>query len=225
MNLSETLVLIPARGGSKGILNKNVKLLKGRPLIYYTLDAAMEAFGDSASLYVSTDDEQIKKIVEEYGVSVPFMRPDELATDEASSREVILHALSAFDDIHSTVVLLQPTSPLKKPKHIEEAFSLYSESIDMVVSVSKSDANPYYNLFEEDSAGFLFKSKEGDFLRRQDCPDVYEYNGAIYVINANSIRRREMFQFERIRKYEMDKRSSLDIDDMLDWQLAELLLQ
>ena len=225
--VEKTLFIIPARGGSKGITDKNIKLLNGKPLIFYTIDAAREITRDE-NICVSTDDSEFIKIIEDYGLKVPFIRPDNLATDTSSSESVIKHALSYYENkgIHyDKVVLLQPTSPLRNGNHIKEALSLFTTNLDLVVSVKETNSNPYYVLFEENEKGYLEKSKKGSFTRRQDCPKVWEYNGAIYVINVKSIQEKSMGQFSNIKKYEMDDLTSIDIDSPLDWELAELILK
>jgi CMP-N,N'-diacetyllegionaminic acid synthase len=166
------LVIIPARGGSKGLPGKNIKELQGKPLIHYTIEAARNLFDDD-KIIVTTDDLAIKKCVEETGLKVPFLRPAELSTDIATTLDVILHAIR-FSELNlyfpDTLVLLQPTSPLRNAQHIKEALVLYKDSIDMVVSVKETDSNPYYVLFEENERGYLVKSKNGKYTRRQDCP-------------------------------------------------------
>ncbi len=221
------LVLIPARGGSRGIPGKNINKLAGKPLICYSLDVARELEIEKI-ICVSTDSANIAEMVKDYGFEVPFIRPDYLATDEAGTRGVILHALEFYAQSgieFDSVVLLQPTSPLRNVTQVSEAYSLFKPDIDMVVSVNKSHANPYYNIFEESETGFLFPSKRGNFTRRQDCPDVYLINGAIYVINPESIKKDEMAGFRKIVKYEIDRESAVDIDDMTDWRLAEILIK
>lgn len=222
------LYLIPARGNSKGIPNKNIKLLQGKPLIYYTLEVAKDLTDDS-SICVTTDDESIISKVVEFGLSVPFTRPVDLAADTSGMDGVILHALDYYDNKginYDTVVLLQPTSPLKKAHHVKEALALYNDSLDMIVSVSETDANPYYVLFEENSNGFLRHSKEVDGIhRRQDAPHVYQYNGAIFVINAQSLRlSKSLSNFKKVKKYIMHRNVSVDIDNQLDWGLCEYIL-
>ena len=184
------LVIIPARGGSKGIPGKNIKLLGGKPLIYYAIDVA-RAIVDDTHICVSTDDDQIIRVVEQYGLSVPFIRPTELATDTAGSYGVLLHALSFYEskgEHFDAVVLLQVTSPFRTVNHVREALNLYNKDLDMVVSVKETDSNPYYLCFEEDTEGMLHISKgDGHYTRGQDCPPVYEYNGAIYIINPESM--------------------------------------
>jgi len=222
------LVVIPARGGSKGVPGKNIKLLNKKPLIQYTIEAARKVFEDRY-IYVSTDSAEIKSIAEQTGLKVPFLRPDYLATDTANSRDVLLHALEQFifknKQNPDVIILLQPTSPFRNETHIREALELYNANLDMVVSVKETHANPYYVLFEENDDKFLKKSKESKALRRQDVPKVWELNGAVYTINPKSIQSKPIGEFERIVKYEMDDWSSHDIDTKLDWEIAEVILK
>ncbi len=222
----QALVIIPARGGSKGIPGKNIKTLGSKPLIHYTIEAALGVF-DKDRIIVSTDSVEIKNCVEDCNIKVPFLRPEHLSTDIASSQDVLLHAMDFADQkgiIYDTVILLQATSPFRNAEHIREAIHLYDPSLEMVVSVKESDENPYYSLFEESKQGFLKRSKEGNFTRRQDCPKVYSYNGAIYVINPESLRRSSIGEFVKVRKYVMRAEDSIDLDTQLDWKLAELIL-
>jgi N-acylneuraminate cytidylyltransferase len=222
-----SVIVIPARGGSKGIPHKNIKPLAGKPLIYYTIDCARQVVPDD-DICVSTDDPEIIKCVEDYGLKVPFIRPAELATDTAGTYEVLLHALDFYDKRgreYDSVILLQNTSPFRIARHVEEAMKLYSSAIDMVVSVKETTTNPYYNCFEEDSIGFLHISKgDGLFTRRQDVPKAYEYNGAIYIINPDSLRKMPLGRFTKRVKYVMDDLHSVDLDHMLDWKFAELII-
>ena len=220
------LIVIPARGGSKGVPRKNIKVLGDKPLIQYTIDAAKGVFDDEF-ICVSTDDFEIKSVVEQLGLKVPFLRPNELASDTAGTYEVLLHAISYYEAkgyFPDTLILLQPTSPFRTSAHIKEALKLYHESIDMVVSVKETKANPYYILFEEDRNGYLKKTKEANFTRRQDCPKVWEYNGAIYIINVKALKERAISQFTKVYKFEMDETSSHDIDTLLDWKIAEIII-
>ena len=223
----KSLIVIPARGGSKGVPRKNIKVLGDKPLIQYTIDAAKGVFDDEF-ICVSTDDFEIKSVVEQLGLKVPFLRPNELASDTAGTYEVLLHAISYYEAkgyFPDTLILLQPTSPFRTSAHIKEALKLYHESIDMVVSVKETKANPYYILFEEDRNGYLKKTKEANFTRRQDCPKVWEYNGAIYIINVKALKEKTISQFTKVCKFEMDETSSHDIDTLLDWKIAEIILQ
>jgi N-acylneuraminate cytidylyltransferase len=220
------LVVIPARGGSKGLPGKNIKPLLGKPLIHYTIEAARQVFEDS-QIMVSTDDESIKETVEQLGLKVPFIRPSELATDNSTSFEVLMHAIQYAETNQyypDTLILLQPTSPLRNNIHIKEALQLFQKEVEMVVSVKETTSNPYYVLFEENENGFLDKSKMGNFTRRQDCPKVWEYNGAIYIINVQSLKNDGHLNFEKVMKYEMKKEHSVDIDTEMDWMIAEYFL-
>lgn len=222
------LVIIPARGGSKGIPHKNIKPLDGKPLIHYTIDEAREIVGDE-DICVSTDDPEIIKCVEDYGLKVPFVRPEELATDTAGTYEVLLHALNFYEKQgrnYDVVLLLQNTSPFRKAEQIKEALKLYSPDVDMVVSVKECAANPYYCVFEEDSNGYLHVCKgDGNIFRRQDAPKVYEYNGAIYIMNAETLKTTHMHKMQKRVKYVMDEISSFDLDTMTDWNIAESIIK
>ena len=222
------LVIIPARGGSKGIPHKNIKPLNGKPLIHYSIDEAREIVGDE-DICVSTDDPEIIKCVENYGLKVPFIRPEELATDTAGTYEVLLHALNYYEKLgrhYDVVLLLQNTSPFRKAEQIKEALKLYTPDVDMVVSVKECAANPYYCVFEENSEGYLHVCKgDGNIFRRQDAPKVYEYNGAIYIMNAETLKSTHMHKMQKRVKYVMDDRSSFDLDTMWDWQMAEMMIK
>lgn len=220
------LVVIPARGGSKGIPKKNIKPFAGKPLIYYTIDVARAIVPDE-DICVSTDDDEIIQAVEDYRLTIPFKRPAELATDTAGTYEVLLHALDFYEQRgrrYDALVLLQNTSPFRTAEHVKEALKLYTPDVDMVVSVKECAANPYYCVFEENKEGYLHVCKgNGKIYRRQDAPKVYEYNGAIYIINTDSLKKQHMHQFSKRVKYVMDEKSSFDLDTMNDWQIAELI--
>lgn len=224
--ITDTLFIIPARGGSKELPRKNILPLNGKPMILYTIDAARGVTLDE-NICVSTDDAEIKKIVEDYGLKIPFLRPVELASDTATSQEVILHAIDFFQKkfrrFFSKVCLLQPTSPLRTSKHIYQAYMLWDDKLDMIVSVKESKANPYYNLFEENKEGYLEKSKKSNFTRRQDAPKAWELNGAIYYISIKSIRKKHLNEFTLIKKFLMDSISSIDIDSEVEFVVADFL--
>lgn len=221
------LVIIPARAGSKAIPGKNWKKLDGKPLVQYTIEIALKQFSED-EICISTDSIEVIEIAKELGLKVPFIRPSELANDFVGTQEVLLHALqywqqNFFDP--DVIILLQPTSPFRKSIHVTEALSLYNSSVDMVLGVKHTNANPYYNLKEEDVNGFLRPSKSASFIRRQDCPNVYEVNGAIYIINPNSLSNLSIQSFTKVVKYVMDNQSSFDIDDEFDWILAECIIK
>lgn len=222
------LYIIPARGGSKGIPRKNIKLLGGKPLISYSVRCAIEAWAEFGGyIIVSTDDAEIAEVARLCGIDVEYMRPAYLGGDTVSSRDVMLDVMDWADRRgldYDCIVLLQPTSPLRKADDVKGAMSLYNSKLDMVVSVCRSDANPYYNLFEADADGFLHICKgQGNYTRRQDAPPVLEYNGAVYVINPDSLRRCGLGEFERRIPYIMPASRSIDLDTPDDWERAELI--
>jgi len=228
MNSRKILCVIPARGGSKGIPYKNIKKLNGKPLIVYSIDIARQIFNDE-DICVTTDDQQIIDVVENYGLHVPYVRPYFLATDQATTQDVLRHALDFYEQkglFYNIILLLQPTSPFRLKRHLDEAINLYMNDCDMVVSVKEASANPYYNLFEEEDSGYLHISKgKGNYTRRQDAPTVWEFNGSIYVINSKSLKTSIISDFPRKIKYPMENIYSIDIDVPLDWTIAEELLQ
>lgn len=218
----QTLYLIPARGGSKGIPGKNLREIAGKPLVLHTLELA-RLFANDADICLSTEDPSIIKAAAGLGYIAPFIRPDYLASDNSGMQEVMLHALDFYAEKglkYETLVLLQPTSPFRQAGDVKNALSAFVNDIDMVVSVKETEANPYYVLFEENGEGLLKKSKEGNFARRQDCPKVWQLNGAVYVINVNSLRSKGIAGFTSIKKTQMDAIHSLDLDSELDWQMA-----
>ena len=221
-----SLFVITARAGSKGIPGKNHKLLGGKPLFMYSFELARRLTTDE-NICVSTDDLVIADILASVNYKLPFIRPSALATDSSGSYEVLLHAIAHFESqqkFYDSLVLLQPTSPFRQTSQVSDAISLFSNELDMVVSVRESKANPYYSLFEEDESGYLKKTLPGNFARRQDVPPVYEYNGAIYVINCNSLKDSRLESFKKVKKYLMDEITSVDLDTPVDWIFAESLL-
>lgn len=221
------LYVIPARGGSKGIPGKNIKPLAGKPLINYTVDVARQLAEDK-DICVTTDDAEIINAVERSGLKVPFVRPAELATDKSGTYEVLLHAIDFYKKQginYDTLVLLQPTSPFRTVEDVKACLNLYTQDIDMVVSVKPATTNPYYNAFETDEDGFLHISKgNGNYTRRQDVPKVWEYNGAVYVINVESLLKMPLGKFPRRRMCEMSLEHSIDLDTPTDWLIAETMI-
>lgn len=227
------LFIIPARGGSKGIPGKNIKLLAGRPLLSYTVEVAKEVCGgQTGRIILSTDSGDIARCGRGCGLTVDYMRPASLGLDTTSSREVILDVMDWVDSRgtpgYDCVVLLQPTSPLRTASDITGTMLAYEADgeADMAVSVCESDANPYYNLFETSPDGTLHVCKgDGLFTRRQDIPKVWEYNGAVYVIRPKSIRRMGLGEFPRRIPYVMPRSRSIDLDTPADWILAEAIFK
>ncbi|MCM1348005.1 MAG: acylneuraminate cytidylyltransferase family protein [Firmicutes bacterium] len=224
----DTLFIIPARGGSKGIPGKNIKPLAGKPLIHYAIETA-RALAPDSHIVVSTDSEEIARVAGETGLPVPYRRPAALATDTAGSREVMLHAMEWATEqgiTYNKVCLLQPTSPLRSVADVEACLAAYTPETDMAVSTVEVEANPYYNCFEPDPAtGYLHISKGSGLLtRRQDAPPAWQYSGAVYVINPASLRAMPMGSFPRRVGVPMDRRRAVDLDTPLDWAVAEAII-
>lgn len=225
--MNDTLIIIPARSGSKGLKEKNYKKLKGKPLISYTLDFAIRNF-KKENIYVSTNCEKIIQILKQYDLNIPEKRPEYLSTDESPIYETILHTINLLEKqnrFFKKIIMLQPTSPLRKDSDLKKLMNLYNKDIDAVISVVKSKANPYFTLFELNKNGFLEKSKKGNFHRRQDCPDSFEFNGSIFLFNVESLKRGYISSFKKIKHYEMEPIFSIDIDDSIDWELVKILLK
>ena len=221
----KSLFVIPARAGSKGIPGKNIRVIGGKPLFLHTLHLARR-FTDDRNICITTNDAAVIALAAENGYSVPFVRPDELCSDTAPMNDVLKHALHFYEaegKQYDTLILLQPTSPFRLARHVEEAMGRFSPDCDMVVSVRETEANPYYVLFEENQDGLLQKSKSGTFTRRQDCPKVWQLNGAVYVINTASLKNKGMQGFSKLIKSEMEPLYSLDLDNELDWELAMIV--
>ena len=223
----KTLVVIPARSGSKGLPDKNIKLLNGKPLIHYSIEVAQKVFSNQ-DICVSTDSQKYISVAEVTGIQVPFLRPEELANDTATTQEVLLHCIKFYesrDMFYDYVLLLQPTSPFRNKIHIEEILKVADNSFDMVVSVKKTKSNPFFNLFYENNEGYLQKINNFKSTRRQDCPSVYEYNGSMYLIKVSSLKNELISSFIKIRKYVMSDKYSIDIDNNMDFEFAEYIIR
>ena len=222
--MDNILYIIPARGGSKGIPYKNIKPLAGKPLIYYSIAVARELTQDE-NICVSTDDDKIIEVVESYGLRVPFKRPAHLATDNATTNDVLMHAVDFYErggKYYNIIVLLQPTSPFRTTLHVKEALQLFRYDLDMVVSVRKSHSASL--ICRESLDGYLKLVINRNAVRRQEINGFYEFNGAIYIINVERLKRKSLSRCTFNRKYVMEDADSIDIDTQLDWDFAEFLL-
>lgn len=220
------LAIILARGGSKGVPRKNIRIISGKPLIFYSINAA------SKSKYVnepviSTEDSEIESICNKYGSEV-IKRPEALAKDYSSTIEVILHALDYLEKKESPdiLVLLQPTSPLRTSIDIDNAIDIFiNNDCDSVISVSELDHSPYWSLKLQNSYLIPSFGKEYFEKRRQDLPTLYSPNGAIFISTPEYLRKHETFYSEKSLPYIMPPERSIDIDTELDFKLAELILK
>ena len=232
----EVLAIIQARGGSKGIPGKNIKLLLGRPLIYWTIDAAKMAQAVSRVI-VSTDDEEIAKISRACGAEVPFMRPKEFAADNAKSIGLLKHALewlAEHEHYHpDAVVQLKPTNPLRRAEHIDQCVEEFFKTpgIDSLITVTKSPAHPLKTWkFEQ---GFLapfvpeevFGIHEAAKMPRQALPEAFVQNSCVHVIHPDTILKKNSSIGTRVKGVVMDAEDSINIDRALDFEIAEILLK
>lgn len=215
------LGLIPARGGSKGIPRKNVLPIAGKPLIAWTIEAALVA-RNIDRVVVTTDDDDIADVSKSFGADVPFMRPAELARDETPGIDPVLHAIDALSE-YDTIVLLQPTSPLRMAIDIDAAVAM-SAGAGGAPIVSVSEAKHAAWIFAMDDRGVIDIPNEQVTARRQDIPMRYALNGAIYISDPTSLRANRTFLLPGTLGFPMPAERSVDIDSALDWRFAEFLL-
>lgn len=221
------LAVIPARGGSKGVPGKNIKELAGRPLIAYTIKAAIDS-NIFERIIVSTDSPQIAEIAVDFGAEVPFLRPHEISGDLTSSDDVILHALSFYQQQgieYEEVCKLQPTSPFRSGKHLQEAYQLFCErNADFLVSVCECEHSPLWSgIIGDDLRLEHFISEEAKRACRQELPTYYRLNGAIYMGKTKRFYENKSFLGENGVAYIMSQEESVDIDSPLDFKIAEVI--
>lgn len=228
-NERKFIAIIPARGGSKGIARKNIRLLNNKPLIAYTILAAKNC-PHISQIIVDTDDEYIADVARKYGATIPYKRPPELATDTATTIEVLCHAtkqLAAQQLInleHDNLVLLQPTSPLRTGEDISEAINLFIDNNQQgLVSISPVTKSPI--LIRSITTGNYLQKllPRNSTVRRQDMPSYYYVNGAIYINKFREIKE-DLSLNDNPIGYIMDRRHSVDIDTIEDFRYCEFLL-
>lgn len=223
INGKSVLALVPARGGSKGLPRKNITPLGNKPLIAWTIEAALaSAYIDRVVL--SSEDDEIIQIAQAWGCEVPFIRPDELAHDETPGIAPVLHALSLLPG-YDFLVLLQPTSPFRSAADIDACVELCAQGALSSVSVKEAASNPHW-LYEvsENKRLLPFLSGGGAIARRQDLPPLVEPNGAVYVALTDWLLSTQTFFTEETVAYAMSPERSVDIDTGFDLALAEFLL-
>lgn len=219
--------IITARGGSKGIPRKNIKNLNGKPVIAYTIEASIST-DLIENTYVTTEDEEISEISKQFGAKI-IERPPILAEDDASSVDVVLHSLDYLekkDEIPNFFVLLQPTSPLRNTKDIENAINLFIENkCNALISVCEINHSSMLSLSLKNK--YLEPNCDEKFLtkRRQDLPTYYSPNGAIYITTPKSLKKYKTFIPKKTIPYIMPKERSIDLDTPFDLKLAEFLLK
>jgi len=220
------LAIISARSGSKGLIDKNIKLLAGKPLIAYSIEAAKKS-GIFAEVMVSTDSPAYAEIAEEWGANVPFLRSEHNSTDTASSWDMIKEVLSKYEQIGKTFdafCLLQPTSPLRTAEDIQNAFEILKKADTAVVSVCEVDHSPLWsnNLPADNSLdGFI---RQVNDKHRQLLDTFYRVNGAIYFVKVSAFLENTHLYRKGSYAYIMPRERSVDIDTELDFRIAELIL-
>lgn len=228
INNKKILLIIPARGGSKGIPHKNIKELNGKPLIAYTIEEVLRSkYIDK--VIVSTEDEEIANISKCFGAETPFLRPKELAQDDTPGIDPILHAVKWFGekgDNFDYIICIQCTSPFRTTQQIDEALEkLITEDMDSIVSVCESEVSPYWMKKIENGIMKDFLEDIPFYPRRQDVPKTYRLNGAIYAAKTEVLLKNKNWYTENTLPYVMDRKSSVDIDDMMDFKFAEFLMR
>ena len=224
----KNIAIIPARSGSKGLPNKNIIKLGGKPMMSYSIEAAINS-GCFEEVMVSTDSNEYAEIAMHYGANVPFLRSEETSSDEASSWDMVIEVLNQYINKglqFDTFCLLQPTSPLRTAKDIKNAYNLYYERNSLsVVSVCEAEHSPL--LYGKISENALFINYiNSEFIgRRQDMEKYYRLNGAIYIVDAEGFMSRKSINYRAINAYIMPRERSVDIDTKIDFMLAEELIK
>lgn len=223
------LAIIPARGGSKGLPGKNIKMLNNKPIIAWSIEAGLKSqYMDNVA--VSTDSEEIAEVAKTYGAEIPFLRDASLANDTASSFSVIKNVIDFYKKQNITydfIVLLEPTSPLREVSDIDLAIEkLLSSTADSIVGIAKTeDQNPAF-LIHKNEKNFIsgYENKEMQVLRRQDIKDVYFFEGTIYVSKTDALLTTQTFYHKNTIGYEVPKYKSLEIDDIYDFVMVEAIM-
>lgn len=222
------IAIIPARSGSKGLKDKNIRLLNGKPLIAYTIEAAIKS-GEFDEVMVSTDSERYAEISKQYGAAVPFLRSEENAADSAGSWDVVDEVLQKYEEagrVFDTVCLLQPTSPLRSGDDIREAYALFREKADFaVVSVCEAEHSPLWCGQLPENKEFVGFIDESAMKQRQAGGRFYRLNGALYIVSCKRLKESRYLYQKGSFAYVMSQSRSVDIDTELDFRFAELLMQ
>jgi len=229
--MSNVLCTICARGGSKGVKNKNIKELNGKPLIAYTIEQA-KASGLFEHIVISTDSDDIADIAKQYGAEVFFKRSDEMASDNAGKLDVIKDAFKRSEEYYNQtfdyLIDLDATAPLRYVEDIINSFNQFKENDnDNLITAMPSRRSPYFNLVEQDKDGKVYLSKKLDnaIVRRQDAPKSYDMNASIYIWKRDIILNKNSLFLETTGLYVMPEERSIDIDNELDFEFVEFLMR
>lgn len=219
------LAIIPARGGSKRLPRKNVLEIGGKPLISWSIEAGLSSkYIDR--VIVTSDDEEILKISKQYNAET-IKRPTSLSNDTATTFSALKHTIDTVDNNYDYIILLQPTSPLRTSAHIDEAIEYMGlKSADAMISVAETDHSPFWsNTIPKDGNMNNFLKDEVKNKRSQDLEKFYRLNGAIYICRTSELLKEESFFIQdKIFAYKMDRQSSIDIDNHIDFEIANLFL-
>lgn len=226
------LFVVTARGGSKGVPRKNIRKVGGLPLIAYKIIAAQKCKYDKR-IIVSTDDEEIARVALEYGAEVPFMRPAELATDSASSMDVMKHAMEWVElndkSKYDYICMLEPSSPFASYKDFDSAFEkIISENADTLLGMKKVDVNSIFihSLDENGKLSHFYNAiKDLSSVRRQDQTEEYTMNGCMYIAKWDYFKENHLFHSVNSVPYIMDEKSSIEIDTIYDWEMSCWLVE
>ena len=226
----KNIAVIPARSGSKGLPDKNIKPVNGKPLLAYTIEAALES-GCFDTVHVSTDSERYAEIARQYGADVPFLRSAALATDTASTWDAVREVLARYDELgkrFDTMMLMQPTTPLRTGEDVKEAYALLQKKqAKSVIAVCEVDHSPLWCDTIPDSGSMKgFGRKDLAWVNRQDLRPYYRVNGAIYLLSVNGINippDDEIYEDNCYALF-MDRKKSVDVDSEDDLSLVEFLL-
>ena len=229
--MKNVLCTICARGGSKGVKNKNIKELNGKPVIAYTIEQAKES-GLFDHIVISTDSDDIAKIAKEYGAEVFFKRSAEMASDTAGKLEVIRDAFVRSEEHYNTsfdyLIDLDATAPLRNVEDIQNSYKQFLDNKNCnLLTAMPSRRNPYFNLIEVDNSGLVTLSKTLDsrIIRRQDAPKCYDMNASIYIWDRNTILNEKSLFMPKTGLYVMPEERSIDIDTPLDFEFVEFLMR
>ena len=229
-NLKRYLGLVCARAGSKGIKNKNIKIINKHPLIAWTIDLGKKNT-TLESLIVSTEDEKIIEISKKYGAEILFTRPTELSKDDTPEWLVWKHAVSSIETSKysniDALVVLPATSPLRQQKDIDQAINLFENGgCDAVISVKNASRNPYFNMTKLNSNKYseIVLSPELNIYNRQSAPKIYDMTTVVYVVSVNHIKKCNSLFEGRVKQIMIPDERAIDIDTNFDFQIAEMLL-
>jgi CMP-N,N'-diacetyllegionaminic acid synthase len=225
--MNQILAIIPARSGSKRIPKKNIRMLCGKPLLVYTIDAVKKS-NHVTRFVVSTEDDEIAQVSQSSGAEV-LMRPPELARDESPTEDVIINVLEQLRDkeqyIPDLIILLQPTSPLRTTEDIDNAIKTFlTSSKDSLISVTEYDHTPYW-AFRIEKEVLKPEFTHGSLKRSQDVPKLYRPNGSIFITRVDTFLKKRSFYTNQIIPFVMPRERSIDIDDEFDFSFAEFLLK